>query len=106
MGPGGIITSMVEMVPTLAGAETLLASTKGFNSNTGWLVNTNPTFCFNKTLKDSNSGILVYSTSFKKAKSSSVLSHPFILKSKAFLITVFFPITRCPLLSKIVLLIY
>lgn len=54
VGPGGIITSMVEMVPTLAGAETLLASTKGFNSNTGWLVNINPTFCFNKGLKDSN----------------------------------------------------
>jgi len=59
VGPGGITTSKGEMVPTLAGAETLLASTMGFNSNTGYSVNTNPTFSLIKGFKFSNSGIFL-----------------------------------------------
>lgn len=68
MGPGGIITSMVEMVPTLAGAETLLASTKGFNSNTGYSENINPTLSLIKGIIEAKLGILfLFFISFKKA---------------------------------------
>lgn len=44
VGPGGITTSTGEMIPTLAGALTLLASMIGFNSKTGYSVKTKPTF--------------------------------------------------------------
>lgn len=68
MGPGGITTSMVEMVPTLAGAETLLASTKGFNSNTGYSENINPTLSLIKGIIEAKLGILfLFFMSFKKA---------------------------------------
>jgi len=54
VGPGGITTSKLEIIPTLAGADTLLASMMSFKSYTDLSVNTKPTFSFNKGLKDSN----------------------------------------------------
>jgi len=54
VGPGGITTSMGEMIPTLAGASTLLASITGFKVKTEVSEKINPTFSANKPLKDSN----------------------------------------------------
>lgn len=56
-----------------------------------------PTFSLINPNKDSNSGITLCPplTSLKKAKSSSSASNSFNLKVMAFLMMVFFPITRC-----------
>lgn len=107
MGPGGITTSKGEMIPTLAGAETLLDSMMGFKVATGWLVKMKPTFSLINPNKDSNSGITLLSLrSYKKAKSSSSVSNSFNLKETAFLMMVFFPITRCvsPIFSMLFLI--
>jgi len=54
VGPGGIITSLGETTPTLAGASTLLASQISLISEMGLSEKTNPTFSFNKDFKESN----------------------------------------------------
>lgn len=73
MGPGGIIISLGETTPTLAGAETLLDSTMDLTSEIGLSEKMNPTFSFNKDFKESNSGMAVFPplASFKKATNSS-----------------------------------
>jgi len=59
VGPGGIVTSKGEMIPTLAGAYTLLDSIIGFNSNTGYSVNIKPILPSIISSKDLNSGIFL-----------------------------------------------
>lgn len=49
--------SLGEIVPTLAGASTLLDSTIFLISEMGLSEKINPTFSFNKAFKESNSGI-------------------------------------------------
>lgn len=72
------------------------------------LVKTNPIFSLINPYKDSNSGIGAYpsAVSLKNSKSSSSVSNFFILKAIAFLITVFFPITRIPPSDLMAFLIY
>ena len=43
VGPGGMTTSMLEIYPTLAGAETLFFSMMGLSSKTDLSVKMNPT---------------------------------------------------------------
>jgi len=63
-----MVTSKGEMIPTLAGAYTLLDSMMGFNSNTGYSVNTKPILPSIISFKDLNSGIVLVSfTPSKKA---------------------------------------
>jgi hypothetical protein len=44
VGPGGIITSIGEFAPTLAGVSTLFSSIIGLRSKTGVSEKMNPTF--------------------------------------------------------------
>jgi hypothetical protein len=79
----------------------------GFISNTGYSVKINPTLFLIKGKNPSNSGITLCPplTSLKNSKSSSSLSNSFNLNATALFKTVFFPMTKTPLLARIYLLI-
>lgn len=91
--PGGTMTSQVEMAPALAVAFLLFPRIIDFKSKTDLFEKIIPNFPTNKGLR-----FLSYSMGspnlLKKSKSSISLSRGAVLQSKAFLITVFLPMTK------------
>lgn len=95
VGPGGIMTSLGAITPTLAAAATLLASILGLRSKTDSSVKIKPIFPLSRSFNYSISGIAL-----PKALRSSYFGsfgNSLDLKLIALLKMVFFPISKIPL---------
>jgi len=101
--PGSMVTSRYANYPTLAGAETLLSSTLGFNSQMGSSVKTKPIFNFKRGRRASNS--LRGAPNYLYQSHSAPSGNAYVLMVTAFLNNVFLPMTNLPFPLKIVLLI-
>jgi len=71
VGPGGIVTSIGAVAPTLAAVLTLFASMIGFTSNTGANEKINPTFPLHKPVNLSNYGRFDHNPLLKSYSGSS-----------------------------------